>query len=186
MKNDISSKRRKLPSGTEEDFLKILNLPRDTLIEFLSTHIRNLWRVDGLYFLGIEKRFGTESATSIDAECWASMASLEARDLKKIFSLEGKKLEGIELALPFTSWFIDHPSKRYWREGNELVFEVIECRTQTARLKKSLSVFPCRQVREGYLVRFAEEFGCQCICEVCPPGEREGNVWCRWRFREKN
>jgi hypothetical protein len=186
MKGVSMANNRKLISGTEEDLLGLLGLPRDLLGDLISTHIRNLWRVDGLYFLGIESRFGTEAATQVDKECWASMAALEARDLGRIFSVAGKKREAVEKTLPFTSWYLDHPRKRFTKTAEELVFEVLECRTQMARLKKSLPVFPCRQVREGYLSRFAAEFGCECICEICPPGERDGEVWCRWRFREKS
>lgn len=181
----VVSRVRKYISGTEEDIQSLFDLPEDTFKQIFSTHIRNLWRVDGLYFLGIEKRFGTGAATEIDKDCWAAMASLEARDLLNIFSIEKKNLDAVEKALPFTAWYLDHPKKRMTRTQNALILEVLECRTQKARLKKSLPVFPCRPVREGYLTRFAEALGCTCICEVCPPGERDGEVWCRWRFVEE-
>jgi len=171
-------------SGTEEDLQRMVSLPGDTLKQLLATMIRNLWRVDGLYFLGIEKRFGTEAATEIDAQCWASMAELEARDLMRIFSIEAGSLDALEKTLPLTTWVLDHTHKRMTRTADALVFEVLECRTQKTRLKKSLPVFPCRYVREGYLTRFAAVFGCRCDCEVCPPGDRDGEVWCRWRFTQ--
>jgi hypothetical protein len=139
-------------------------------------------RVDGLYFLGIEKRYDTESATDIDRECWETMASLEARDLCRVLEVQEKGLDGIEKILPYTSWVLDHPRKRITRTRDALVFEVLECRTQKTRLKKSLSIFPCRRVRESYLVNFARALGCECECQVCPPGERDGEVWCRWKF----
>jgi len=176
---------RKLISGTEEDLDAILGLPADTLRELLSVHIRNLFRVDGLYFLGIEKRFGTEASTDIDVECWRAMASLEARDLSRIFSIREKNLQAVEKTLPFTTWYLDHPRKRMTKTDGALIFEVLECRTQKARIKKSLPVFPCRRVREGYLRIFAEELGCECTCELCPPGDRDGEVWCRWKFTQK-
>jgi len=171
-------------SGTDEDLRRLVSLPEDTLKQLLATMIRNLWRVDGLYFLGIEKKFGTEAATDIDASCWASMAELEARDLMKILSIDAGSLDALEKALPLTTWYLDHARKRMTRTADALVFEVLECRTQKARLKKSLPVFPCRPVREGYLTRFAAAFGCRCDCEVCPPGDRDGEVWCRWRFTQ--
>jgi len=177
---------RQYISGTEEDIRRIMDLPEESLRQMLSSFIRNLWRVDGLYFLGIEKRFGTEAATDIDRDCWESMAALEARDLSRILEAEGGGLDALERILPFTTWVLDIPSKRITRTPEALVFEVIGCRPQTARLKKSLPVFPCRRVREGYLMRFADALGCVCRCEVCPPGEREGEVWCRWRFVNKS
>ena len=179
------SDERKYISGTEDDLNTLTGLPVETLKKFLATHIRNIWRVDGLYFLGIEKRHGTDAATEVDIECWRYMGGLEARDLAKMFSIEEKNLDALEKTLPFTSWYLDHPKKRTTRTAEALTFEVIECRTQKTRIKKSLPVFPCRPVREGYLSKFAEAFNCECKCEVCPPGERDGQVWCRWKFVEK-
>jgi hypothetical protein len=175
---------RRTISGTDEDLQRLVSLPENTLKQLFAMMIRNLWRVDGLYFLGIEKTFGTQAATEVDASCWASMAELEARDLKRIFSIEAGNLDALEKTLPLTTWVLDHARKRMTRTADALVFEVLECRTQKARLKKSLPVFPCRPVREGYLTRFAAALGCRCECEVCPPGERDGEVWCRWRFTQ--
>jgi len=35
--------------------------------------------------LGIEKKFGTEAATEIDASVWEAMAGIEAKSLQKMF-----------------------------------------------------------------------------------------------------
>lgn len=66
----------------------LLQMPIDKLLNVLFLHIRNLWRVDGLYFQGIEKSFGTEAATEIDANCWKILAKIEARDLKETLGMK--------------------------------------------------------------------------------------------------
>jgi hypothetical protein len=43
-------------------------MPNDESMDFLFLQVRNLWRVDGLYFLGIEKKFGAKAAAQIDAQ----------------------------------------------------------------------------------------------------------------------
>jgi hypothetical protein len=172
-------------SGNAEDFARLTALPPEQLGRLFFTHIRNLWRVDGLYFLGIEKRAGTETAVAVDVECWRAMAAIEARDLREALGVGETGVDAVEKLLPFTSWYLDHAGKRMRRDGDALVLEILDCRTQLTRVRKSLPVFPCRPVREGYLQSFAEQLGCACACEVCPPGERDGEVWCRWRFTTK-
>ncbi len=49
--------------------------------------LRNLWAVDGLYFLGIEELYGTEVATEIDANVWEVMGKIEARKLKEFLGI---------------------------------------------------------------------------------------------------
>ena len=62
------------PPGSVEDREMLAKMPIEKLLDFFFLQIRNLWRVDGLYFWGIEKKFGTEAATEIDADVWAVMA----------------------------------------------------------------------------------------------------------------
>jgi hypothetical protein len=71
----------------DQDRKMLDSMPKDKLLDLFFSHIRNLWRVDGLYFLGIEKKFGTDAATEIDANCWRLMGKLEARALKKTLGI---------------------------------------------------------------------------------------------------
>ena len=71
--------------GSVEDREMLAKMPIEKLLDFFFLQIRNLWRVDGLYFLGIEKKFGTEAATEIDSGVWEAMAQIEAKSLQKMF-----------------------------------------------------------------------------------------------------
>ena len=75
------------PLGSVEDREILAKMPMEKLLDFFFLQIRNLWRVDGLYFLGIEKRFGTEAATEIDAGVWEAMAQIEAKSLQRMFNV---------------------------------------------------------------------------------------------------
>jgi len=63
------------PSGNVEDRRMLEKLSNEKLLDFLFLQVRNLWRVDGLYFLGIEKKSGTEAAAQIDAQVWETTCS---------------------------------------------------------------------------------------------------------------
>jgi len=159
----------------------LLQLDKVQLLDLFFHQIRNVWRVDGLYFLGIEKRFGTDPATAVDADCWRTMATIEAKALRKMLDL-GDGLEPLARALSMTSWALDHMEKELEVLDGKVLFRVINCRTQVTRLRKDLDEFACKPVRRGYLQAFAEAFGCEVDCLTCPPDEHEVEVWCEWMF----
>lgn len=169
---------------SEEDRALLKSLPEEKLIEVMMFNNRNIWRVDGLYFLGIENKFGTEAAAEIDTGVWNVMGTLEARILKKIFDVEDATVDTVMELLRYTSWALDQQEKIITVEDGTGILKILNCRTQLTRLKRGLSEFPCKQVRHSYLKTFAEEVipHIQCTCIVCPPDEHSGDVWCEWHF----
>ncbi len=173
---------------TSQDRQMLEAMPKDELLALFFLHIRNLWRVDGLYFLGIEKKFGTEAATEIDTNCWKIMGKIEANDLKALLGIQQNSISSFMYALRHTSWALDHPNKEVEVSEKNGVFRVVKCHTQLTRIRKGLDVFPCKNVRFTYLKAFAEEFDprFEVRCRICPPSERPANIWCEWEFRMKN
>jgi hypothetical protein len=169
---------------SKEDEILLKSLPPDDLIEIMMFNNRNIWRVDGLYFLGIEKMFGTDAATRIDAGVWNIMGTLEARQLKSILHLEDTSIGTVMDALRYTSWALDQHEKVIRVEDSVGNLKILNCRTQLARKTKGLDEFPCKQVRHNYLINFAREINpaIKCMCEHCPPDEHSGDVWCEWHF----
>ena len=169
-----------------EDLKMLASLDEWDLIDLLLFNIKNLWRVDGLYFLGIEERFGMQTATDIDIRCWDYLAEIESKYLKQMFSLE-PNLEGLAKALRFTSWALDHPSKEIEIKDGVLIFRITDCHTQKTRKEKGLPQFSCKNVRFNYLKIFVENFSpnIDVCCNLCPPDEHPENVWCEWRFTMK-
>ncbi len=171
----------------EQDRSMLEDMPRDQLLDLFALHVRNIWRVDGLYFLGIEEKFGTEYATEIDANCWRVMGKVEARYLKKILGVDKVQPDSLIHMLRNTSWAMDIPEKKYEVSENKATMRVVRCGTQETRIRKELGIFPCKRVRFGYLDEFATELDpdIQVKCKVCPPDERPVGVWCEWEFRFK-
>jgi hypothetical protein len=173
------------PPGSNEDRKTLEEMPTPKLFDYLFLNIRNLWRVDGLYFLGIEKRFGTEAATQIDAGVWETMAAIEAKSLKKMFHVEEHPyIPKIMWLLRRSSWALDQPFKTLETSNRRAVLHVNRCRTQEARLNKGLKEFPCKKVRFGYLKKFAETLNpkVEVKCLVCPPDAHPRDSWCKWEF----
>jgi hypothetical protein len=171
--------------GSQEDREMLSKMPIENLLDLFFLQIRNLWRVDGLYFLGIEKKFGTEAATEIDAGVWEAMAQIEARSLQRMFNA-GQNLDVpkiIEL-LRRSSWALDQPFKTIEVNNKQATLSVDKCRTQEARLTKGLNEFPCKKVRFSYLKSFAKTLNpkVDVNCIICPPDKHPQSLWCKWEF----
>jgi hypothetical protein len=174
------------PRGSVEDREMTAKISMEKLLDFFFLQVRNLWRVDGLYFLGIEEKFGTQAATEIDAGAWQIMAKIEAESLRKMFQVdENVDIPTIMDLLRKSSWALDQPFKTIKISNKRAVLSVDRCRTQEARLKKGLSVFPCKKVRFGYLKNFAKTLNpnTEVNCLVCPPDKHPPDLWCRWEFK---
>lgn len=173
------------PHGSLEDREMLAKMPLEKLLDFLFLQIRNLWRVDGLYFLGMEKKFGTEAATEIDAGVWEVMAAIEAKSLQKMFQVgENPKIPTIVDLLRKSSWALDRPFKTVEISGKRAILSVNKCRTQETRLSKGLNEFPCRKVRFGYLKTFVKTLNpkTEVNCIICPPDKHSKDLWCQWEF----
>jgi len=173
------------PPGSVEDREILAKMPIEKLLDFFFLQIRNLWRVDGLYFLGIEQKFGTEAATEIDAGVWQIMAKIEAKSLRRMFQVgENADIPTIMSLLHRSSWALDQPFKTVELSDKRAVLSINRCRTQEARLNKGLGEFPCKKVRFGYLKNFAKTLNpnVEVNCIVCPPDKHPPNLWCKWKF----
>lgn len=175
------------PLGSAEDRKMLASIRKERLLDYLFLQVRNLWRVDGLYFLGIEKKLGTEAATEIDAGVWEAMAGIEAKGLQKMFKVEeNPSVAKIIELLQMSSWALDQPFKTTQISNGHAVLGVDRCRTQETRLSKGLSEFPCKKVRFGYLRNFAKTLNMkvEVKCLACPPDKRPQNSWCKWEFTQ--
>jgi len=173
------------PFGSLQDREMLEKMPKEKLFDYFFLQIRNIWRVDGLYFLGIEKKFGTEAATEIDAGVWETMAAIEAKSLQRMFKIsENPDLATVIGLLRKSSWTLDQPFKTIEASDKRATLSIDKCRTQEARLSKGLREFPCKKVRFGYLRTFAKTLNpnIEVNCLVCPPDEHPKNLWCRWEF----
>ena len=167
----------------------IKEIPKEKLADFIFMHLRDMWAVDGLYYLGIEKEFDTESATEIDRKVWEVMGKIEARKLKKLFEISGNDIASMIRALRLSGWTLDLEDKEIDVKKDKTILRNVKCRVQNTRIKKGLTEFGCKPVRWGFLKAFAKEFNpdIEVKCNVCPPDKHPDDLWCEWEFaiREK-
>jgi hypothetical protein len=165
----------------------IEEIPKEKLADFIFMHLRNMWTVDGLYYLGIEDKFGIEAATEIDRKVWEVMGKIEARKLKKLFDIKGDDIASMVKALRLSGWILDLEDKEIILKKDSAIIRNVKCRVQNTRINKNLDEFGCKPVRWGFLKAFAYEFNpnIEVLCNVCPPDTHPDDLWCEWEFRLK-
>jgi Family of unknown function (DUF6125) len=163
------------------------HLPKEKLPEYIFLQLRNLWTVDGLYYLGIEEQFGMETATHIDAKVWEVMGKIEARKLKEFLGITKTDIPSMMKALQYTTWALDLEDKEIIIQKEHALLRNTRCRVQNTRLRKGLPEFGCKPVRFGFLKAFAKEFNPDIVvtCTRCPPDEHPEDLWCEWTFTYK-
>jgi hypothetical protein len=171
----------------KDDVNLLSQLPKQKIPDYIYMQLRNLWAVDGLYFLGIEEHYGTEAATSIDTKVWEVMGKIEARKLKEFLNITSTDIPSMMKALLYTTWALDLEDKEVIIKKNHAMIRNIHCRVQQTRLGKGLKEFGCKPVRFGFLKAFAKEFNPDIVvtCIVCPPDQHKENIWCQWEFSYK-
>ena len=177
-----------MDANREDDKKMLLEIPKDKLADLLFLQLRNMWSVDGLYFVGIEEQIGGDSATEIDKNVWEIMGKIEARRLKELMGFSESDIPTMISALRISSWALDLEEKEIVIENEKAIFRNPNCRVQKTRIKKDLGEFPCKHVRWGYLKSFAREFNDNIVveCNFCPPDLHPENIWCEWEFTLKS
>ena len=170
---------------SRDDDRKIIEkIPKNKLADYVFMHLRNMWAVDGLYYLGIEEAFDTEAATEIDRKVWEVMGRIEARRLRTLFDITENDIPSVLKALRLSGWSLDLEDKEIIVEKDRAIVRNVKCRVQNT---KGLVEFGCKPVRWGFLKSFAKEFNpnIEVKCNVCPPDKHSKNLWCEWEFTLK-
>lgn len=170
--------------GRDPDREWLRELSKEELIDVLFMHVRDIFAVDGLYFLGIEERFGNEAAVEIDQRAWEDMAKIEAYRLRKTMEVTAEDIPSFMQALRSSCWSLDTAEKEIEIEKDKGIIRNRNCRVQNRRASKGLSEFPCKGVRYGWMREFANQMNpkIKVKCVVCPPDEHPDDLWCEWEF----
>lgn len=152
----------------------------------LCTYIAKNWLAqDGVWFQAVENIYGMNDAKRCNDSTWARFSPFEAWSVKRFLELpDAPGLNGLETALNFRMYgMINIQSSRYI-DDNTLIFEMNECRVQTARIRKGLADYPCKSAGLVEYSRFAECIDSRIVTECigCPPDEHPCEWACSWKF----
>jgi len=155
-------------------------------IEDLLEDAAKLWLAhDGLWFQAVEKRYGIEKAIELDKEAWETFTVLEA---KRIMSRHGIAAEGglesLKAALQHRLYAHINEQEIIDETPTSFVFRMTDCRVQSARQRKGLAPFPCKEVGIVEYSLFAKTIDprIRTTCIGCPPDPKQPGYWCAWKF----
>lgn len=160
------------------------NLPKEKLIELLHIYAKNLLALDGTWFQSIEKKHGMEEAVEHDENAWRRYTEAEGRRIKAFLHLpDNSGVEGLKQALAFRMNAIQHTT-HIQTEGNTLIYQVLDCRVQTARSRKGMPFHPCKSVGILEHTYFAKVIDSRFECEAlsCYPDITINSCSCAWKF----
>lgn len=161
------------------------DLPVEDMGKMLYLAARDLNTLDGLWFLMVEEKYGTEVATAIDEMVWERFVGIEANRVRKVFGIEDVGLKGFLETIRRCPSSAGFGSAQVEQESDRrAVLRVTECWPQATRVQKGLGTFNCRGVDERFYGGMAKAVDprVKVTCVFCPPEERRNGIWCEWVF----
>ena len=151
--------------------------------EFILNQYR---RIDGFWFLGVENKFGYQSAIELNDQVWNRMSKLITREIKERFSIQQKGLGGFVKVLKYFPWAII-TGYQIEVKDHEVFISVPHCPSQEARLKRGIGEYDCKNMHygefEGIINQVDENIKIECL--FAPPDDHPKELFCNWRFTMK-
>jgi hypothetical protein len=171
-----------LENGLPKPLLEMEDHKMDALIDAVAKN----WLVsDGVWFQAVEFDNGMNDAKRCNDSCWAQFSPYEAFAIKKFLKLKDQcGLEGLKKALNFRMYSVINSQSIVDEGPQSFVFQMNDCRVQSARNRKNLDDYPCKSaglVEYAYFARAIDK-RIKTECIGCPPDVHPKEWFCAWRF----
>ena len=163
----------------------LLSLPREKLLELITAASINWLANDGIWFQAVEFKHGMFDAKRCNDSCWAKFSPFEAWSVKRYLGLPEKPgLAGLKQALQFRMYARINEQSIIEESPNSIVFQMNNCRVQSARKRRGLEDYPCKSAGLVEYPQFARAInpGIKTECIGCPPDTHPEEWFCAWRF----
>jgi len=164
---------------------QLSNLPREELMDMLTNTGVNWLANDGIWFQAVEFKYGMFDAKRCNDSCWTKFSPFEAWSIKRFLGLPEKPgLEGLKKALQLRVYARINVQSIIDESPNSIIFQMNECRVQTARKRQGLEDYPCKSAGLVEYTSFARSIDprIKTECIGCPPDSHPENWVCAWRF----
>ena len=165
--------------------VSLLEMDRDKLLDLARGQSVNWLAGDGVWFQAVEGEYDMTTAKRLNDTCWTRYSPYEAERIKSFLNLgESSGLEGLKEALGFRTYAMVNKQSIHDTEDGGFVFQMNDCRVQSARKRRGLPDYPCSSVGNVEYPYFAEAIDprIKTECVGCPPGEHPEEWYCAWKF----
>lgn len=163
----------------------LLEMSEEKLNRLMKDLALNWLASDGVWFQAVERSRGMFDAKRCNDSCWTRFSPFEAWSIKEFLSLpERAGLEGLKKALRFRMYAWINVQTIIEDGPTGIVFQMNDCRVQSARKRKGLEDYPCKSAGMVEYRSFAEAVDdrIRCECIGCPPDPHPDEWFCAWRF----
>ncbi len=161
------------------------SLTKEELLDYIEDLSKNWLAIDGTWFQAVEKDYGIEKAIELDVKQWERFTVIEAIRIMNRFKIpENGGITALIKALTFRVYANINKQEVLEVSENKCVFRMNVCRVQSARKRRGLPDFPCKQVGIQEYSLFAKTIDprIETKCIACPPDSHPDNYWCAWEF----
>jgi len=163
----------------------LLDMPKEALINLINNIGVNWLANDGVWFQAVENTRDMYDAKRCNDSCWTRFAPFEAWSIKQFLGLpEQAGIEGLKKALRFRMYARINVQSIVDEGPNTIVFQMNDCRVQSARKRQGLEDYPCKSAGLVEYRHFGETIDSRirCECVGCPPDTHPEEWFCAWRF----
>lgn len=165
----------------------LTNLSKEDLVVLLEDMGKNWLACDGIWFQTIEKDYDYEMYTAkrINDTNWIRFSYIEAKMIMKRLNLpENSGIPALKEALKYRQYALINQHETVEISDNKIVFQINDCRVQSARKRKGLPDYACKSGGIAEYSRFAEAIDprIKTKCISCPPDPHPDEWWCAWEF----
>ncbi|MFX1380422.1 MAG: DUF6125 family protein [Promethearchaeota archaeon] len=167
----------------------IESLSKEELLNYIEDLSKNWLAIDGTWFQAVENEFGLDKAIDLDIAQWKKFTVIEAKRIKDRFKIsENGGIPALIEALKYRVYANINKQETFKISDYKCVFRMNDCRVQSARKRKGLTDFPCKQVGIPEYSLFAKTIDprIETKCIACPPDKHPENYWCAWEFTIKD
>jgi len=163
----------------------MLNMQKKELLELIKILGINWLAADGIWFQAVEFKYGMLDAKRCNDTNLAWFSPFEAWSIKRLLNLsENPGIEGFKKALQMRLYATISKQSIIEESPNTIVFQMHECRVQSARKRKNLADYPCKSAGIIEHTNFARAIDSRIKTEClgCPPDKHPEEWYCAWRF----
>jgi hypothetical protein len=163
----------------------MLAMPREQKLKFMGELAKNWLANDGIWFQSVERYHGMNDAKRCNDTCWTRFSPFEAWSIKQFLGLpEQAGLDGLKMGLQMRMYAFINRQSIIDEGSNAILFQMNDCRVQSARKRKGLPDYPCKSVGLVEYGYFAEAIDSRINteCVGCPPDSHPDEWFCAWRF----